>query len=112
MAGKNRQKRKKLQYEKSVSEEKRQRKCNAGRRHIHNRKIYDSSSKIIFGNAQLCSQFLSNYMDMPMLRNIRPEDIEDVSERYVPMFTEERYADTVKRVKISENNTLFFISLI
>ena len=28
------------------------------------------------------------------------------------MFTEERYADTVKRVKISENNTLFFISLI
>ncbi len=28
------------------------------------------------------------------------------------MFTEERYADTVKRVKISENNTLFFIALI
>lgn len=51
-------------------------------------------------------------MDMPILKNVRAEDIEDVSERYVPMFTEERNADTVKRVKISEKDTLYFISLI
>ena len=79
---------------------------------ISNSKPHDSSSKIIFGNAELCSQFLRNYMDMPILKNVRAEDIEDVTERYIPMFTEERNSDTVKRIKISENNVLFFVSLI
>lgn len=79
---------------------------------ISNSKVHDSSSKLIFGNAELCSQFLRNYMDMPILKNVKAEDIEDVSERYVPMFTEERNSDTVKRIKLAENNTIFFISLI
>ncbi len=79
---------------------------------IHNSKAHDSSSKLIFGNAELCSQFLRNYMDMPILKNVRAQDIEDVSERYIPMFTEERDSDTVKRIRISEKDTLFFISLI
>ena len=80
--------------------------------HLSNSKLHDSSSKLIFGNAELCSQFLRNYMDMPILRNIKAEDIEDVTERYIPMFTEERNSDTVKRIKISEKDTLFFVSLI
>ncbi|MCM1040219.1 MAG: Rpn family recombination-promoting nuclease/putative transposase [Ruminococcus sp.] len=79
---------------------------------MKNSKVHDSSSKIIFGNAQLCSQFLRDYMDIPILRNIRAEDIEDVTQRYIPMFTEERNSDTVKRVRISENDTLFLVSLI
>lgn len=79
---------------------------------INNSKVHDSSSKLIFGNAELCSQFLRNYMDIPLLRNVRAEDIEDVTERYIPMFTEERNSDTVKRVKLSGNKTLFFVSLI
>lgn len=79
---------------------------------ISNSRAHDSSSKLIFGNAELCSQFLRNYMDIPMLKNVKADDIEDVTERYIPMFTEERESDTVKRIKISENNTLYFISLI
>lgn len=79
---------------------------------IQNSKVHDSSSKLIFGNAELCSQFLRNYMNMPILKNVRAEDIEDVSERYIPMFTEERNSDTVKRVKITEKNSFYFISLI
>lgn len=79
---------------------------------ISNSKSRDSSSKLIFGNAELCSQFLRNYIDIPLLKNVKAEDIEDVSERYVPMFTEERNSDTVKRIKLEENNTLFFVSLI
>lgn len=50
----------------------------------------DSSSKLIFGDNILCSQFLRNYADMEILRHIRPEDIEDVSERYVPLFSTEK----------------------
>lgn len=79
---------------------------------IGNSRVHDSSSKLIFGNAELCSQFLRNYMNMPILKNVRAEDIEDVSERYIPMFTEERNSDTVKRVKISDKNLFYFISLI
>lgn len=82
-----------------------------GVQQIVNHKLHDSS-KLIFGNAELCSQFLRNYMDMPILKNVRAEDIEDVTNRYIPMFTEERNSDTVKRVKISEKDTLYFISLI
>lgn len=37
---------------------------------------------------------------------------QDVTERYVPMFTEERNSDTVKRIKLAGNHTLFFVSLI
>ena len=82
------------------------------KKHISNSKYHDSSSKLIFGNAELCSQFLRNYMDIPLLKNIRAEDIEDVTERYIPMFTEERNSDTVKRIRISEKDTLFFVTLI
>lgn len=79
---------------------------------MSNSKPHDSSSKLIFGNAKLCSQFLRNYIDIPLLKNVKAEDIEDVTERYVPMFTEERNSDTVKRVKLEGNNILFFVSLI
>ena len=51
-------------------------------------------------------------MNMPVLKNVRPEDIEDVTERYLPMFTEERNSDTVKRIKIGGNNTLFLFLFI
>ena len=89
-----------------------QKKTVSQRNQLSNSKPHDSSSKLIFGNAELCSQFLRNYMDIPLLKNVRAEDIEDVTERYIPMFTEERNSDTVKRVKISENSTFYFVSLI
>lgn len=67
-----------------------------------NRQFRDSSSKLIFGDNILCSQFLRNYADMDILRNIQPEDIEDVTERYSHYFTSERESDVVKKVDISK----------
>ena len=55
---------------------------------IGNSRVHDSSSKLIFGNAELYSRFLRNYMKMPILKNVCAEDIEDVSERYILMFTD------------------------
>ena len=78
-----------------------------------NRKARDSSSKLIFENPILCAQFLRGYLDIPLLKEVQPEDIEDVSERYVHMFTEERNSDVVKKVHIKSDGTPFFlISLI
>ena len=44
-----------------------------------------------------------------MLKNVRAEDIEDMTERYIPMFTEERESDVVKKVRLPENNELLFL---
>ena len=72
------------------------------RPHMANPNLRDSSSKLIFGDTILCSQFLRDYADMEILRNIQPEDLEDVSERYVPLSSTERESDTVKRVNIGK----------
>ena len=69
---------------------------------IHNPKLRDNSSKLIFSDNILSSQFLRDYADMDILRHIQPEDIEDVSERYVPLYSTERESDTVKKVNISK----------
>ncbi len=41
---------------------------------------------MIFGDKILSCQFFRDYADLEILRNIQPEDIEDVSERYVPLY--------------------------
>lgn len=80
---------------------------------IPNSQIRDSSSKIIFGDSHLCSQFLHGYVNIPLLKDVRPEDIEDVSKQYIHMFTEERNSDVVKKVRLKGNETPFYlISLI
>ncbi len=76
---------------------------------LKNSKYRDSSSKIIFEDPILCAQFLRGYVDIPLLKNVQPEDIEDVSERYVHMFVEERDSDVVKRVKIGKEKTSFYL---
>lgn len=80
---------------------------------LNNSKLKDSSSKIIFGDPVLCSQFLRGYTEIEMLKDVQPEDIEDVTERYIPMFTEERNSDIVKKVHIKNSEIPFYlISLI
>lgn len=84
-----------------------------GKEGLFNSKKRDSSSKLIFEDNTLCAQFLRGYTNIPQLQNVQPEDIEDVSERYVHMFTEERNSDVVKKVKLHNDEMPFYlISLI
>ncbi|MFG6356034.1 MAG: hypothetical protein K1W26_04300 [Acetatifactor sp.] len=48
---------------------------------------------MIFSDNILSSQFLRDYADMDILRHIQPEDIEDVSERFVPLYSTDREND-------------------
>ena len=66
---------------------------------VHYQEDRDVNGKTIFHNPLLCSQFLRDYVDIPMLKNVRPEDIEDVSERYRTFMGVEFEADTVKKIK-------------
>lgn len=74
---------------------------------IANSKVADSGGKIIFENPYLCAQLFRDYVDMKELKDVRPEDIEDVTERYIPMFTEERDADVVKKIHLKDDNDIF-----
>ena len=49
---------------------------------IANSRSRDAGAKLIFDNPILCAQFLRGYTDLEILKNIRPEDIEDISERF------------------------------
>lgn len=79
----------------------------------HNR---DTNSKTIFDNPILCAQFLRDNFDLPELKNIRPEDIQDVSNRYFPYLGTELDTDSVKKIRIldieKEKEPPFLISLI
>ena len=89
--------------------------CHAGKEGIQmkekisNSQMKDTSSKLIFSDPILCAQFLRGYVDIPLLKNVQPEDIEDVTNRYLHMFTEERNSDSVSRIRTKINETPFFI---
>ena len=79
---------------------------------MHNSKTYDSGGKLAFENPTLCSQLLNDYSNIDILKSVRSEDIEDVTERFIPLFTEERNADVVKKVHLPDGEDLFVLSLI
>lgn len=76
---------------------------------VLNSHVRDSGGKTIFDNPILYAQFLRDYVNLPYLKDVRPEDIEDVSAQYVPLFAEERNSDRVKRVHIAGGSTPFFL---
>ena len=77
--------------------------------------VRDANSHTIFSNAVLTSQFLREYTDLPIFSNVRPEDIEDVSERYHAFLGVDFEMDTVKKVRVRLNGNdeeVFVIPLI
>lgn len=75
----------------------------------------NNTSKVIFEDNNLYCQFLNDYVELPHFKDVRPEDIEDVSDEFVPLFSNEREADRIKEIKIRSKNgskSFFLISLI
>lgn len=81
-----------------------------------NSRLKDCSAKRIFGDPILCAQFINGYVDIPLLKEVSPEDIEDVSNRYVHLYTEERNSDVVKKVAVRDadgrKTSFYIVSLI
>ena len=63
---------------------------------VKNRELKDNGAKLIFDDPILCAQFLRGYVNIELLKNVEPEDIEDISERFLPMWQEGRDSDSVK----------------
>lgn len=85
---------------------------------MNNTKSKDNGGRLIFENATLCSQFLREYTGMELFKDLNADDVEDMTERYLPMFSEERDSDVVKKIRLhgmkdAEDFTeLFIVALI
>ena len=77
----------------------------------------NTNSKNIFQEPMLYAQFLRDNLNVPVLKNVQPEDIEDVSEQYRPYLGIEFESDTVKKIRIRDisgrqiETPLYLISL-
>lgn len=68
---------------------------------VKNTKFKDNGAKLLFGDPILCAEFLREYVDIDLLRDVQPEDIEDISERFLPMWQEGRDSDSVKKIHLN-----------
>ena len=78
---------------------------------VNNSHTQDNAAKIVFGDPVLCAQFLKGYTDIPLFKEIKPEDIENVSSHFLPLFQESRDSDTVNKIRIGDSE-IYLIALI
>ena len=78
---------------------------------VQNSHTKDNAAKIVFGDPVLCAQFLKGYTDIPLFKEIKPEDIENVSSHFLPLFQESRDSDTVNKIRIGDFE-IYLIALI
>ena len=83
----------------------------AGTGVVNNTKVRDNGAKLIFDDPVLCAQFLRGYTNIELLKDVQPEDIEDISERFLPLWQEGRDSDSVKKVKLKDGE-LFLIAIV
>jgi hypothetical protein len=72
----------------------------------------DNSFKLILGNHELFVEFLRDFIPVDILKSVRPEDIEDVSTRLLPLFDDNRDSDTVKQINLKDGTPFFVIALV
>lgn len=77
--------------------------------------IQDINNRMVFHDHTLCAQFLRNYTGIDILKDVMPEDIEDVTQKYQAYLGISFETDTVKRINIkniNKNIPIYLISLI
>lgn len=78
---------------------------------VSNTKVRDNGAKLIFDDPVLCAEFLRGYVDIDLLKDVRPEDIEDISERFLPLWQEGRDSDSVKKIRLPDRE-LYLIAIV
>ena len=75
------------------------------------REIKDNSYKQILSEPELFCQFIRDFINIDVLKDVKPENIEDYTERYLPLTSENRDTDVVKLINIFEKE-LIIIALV
>ena len=76
--------------------------------------IKDANAKIVFGNHELFAQFLRDFSNVDMFKDITADDITDVTDRYIPYLGIEFSSDVVKKIRINDidNSSVYLIALL
>ena len=75
-------------------------------------KAKDSSVKLVLSDHELFVEFLRDFTKIDVLSDVEPGDIEDISERFVPLFNEQKDSDVVKRVNLGRDKAFFVITIV
>ena len=75
-------------------------------------KAADNSFKLIFDDHWLFSEFIRDFIPIDILKDVSPEDIEDLSERFIPLTRNSRDSDTVKRINLKGSGPFFVIAVL
>ena len=75
-------------------------------------KVSDNSFKLIFADHRLFAEFIRDFIHIDILKDINPEDIEDLSERFIPLTANNRDSDTVKRINLKGSIPFFIIAIL
>jgi hypothetical protein len=76
------------------------------------RKAKDNSLKLILGEHELFVEFLRDFIGIDIFNDVSAADIEDISERFLPLFEENKDSDTVKRINLKGGVPLFVIAIV
>lgn len=80
------------------------------KKNVRNKK--DQGAKIIFENAEMFVQFLDGYVPIDCLKGLKAEQIEDMSERFVTMWDNERDSDVVKKIHLGKEQQMYSIAIV
>ena len=75
------------------------------------RKAKDDSFKVVLKEPELFIEFLHDFIRLDIFKDITPADIEDITERYVPLFQDSKESDTVKKINLKGDVPLFVIAI-
>jgi len=76
------------------------------------RKAKDTSLKLILDEPELFVEFLRDFVPIEILKDISPSDVEDMTERLLPLLSEQKDLDTIKKINFKNNKPLFVITII
>jgi len=75
-------------------------------------KAKDNSIKMVLDEPELFLAFLRDFIKLDIFDNVSAADIEDVSSRFLTLVSEQKDGDTVKRINLKGNSSLFVIAII
>ncbi len=73
------------------------------------RKPYDEAYKYLFSSPRITCQLLHSFVDIPLVKNIRPEDLTLVDKSFVSRRLKRREADIIYQVKNQGKETYIYI---
>lgn len=76
------------------------------------RETRDQGAKLVFEDPVLCAEFLRDYVHLDILKDITPEQITNISGRFISLWYDERESDTVNKITLLDGSEMYFIALI